>query len=264
MAYVSHLWSLCSYFYRIDPLFHPLSQARIIYNKKSNQLSIRLDDVNSKTYHIFYFRWEITSTVAASPSYLMLQKQLQKFSVKPIKIFAIDESSVNSVLPSHQNQIENHLNLIQSDDLRDKLTDFNDKVKESFTNEDQSMSNYLHVMFKDILTMIHRDPEFSNSFTSSLSDVAITICLILKNDFTNQLLPAQFYLLGNNGNNFRSSKLNLNTSDIDSGQNQTSQVVNTFNPNSYTLNLINEAINQRVIFVLFKGKQLFSLMAILI
>lgn len=207
-----------------------------------------------------YSRWEIASTVAASPSYLMLQKQLQKFSIKPTKVFCIDESSANSVLPgnSHQNQIENHLNLIQSDDLRDKIADFNDKVRESMASEDQPMSNYLHVMFKDILNMVQRDPEFSNNFTSSLSDVAITMCLVLKNDFTNQLLPAQFYSLGsNNGANFKSSKLNLNTSDIDSGSSQTASMVNVFNPNGHTLNLISEAINQRVIFVLFKGKPYF-------
>lgn len=187
----------------------------------------------------------------------MLQKQLQMFSIKPSKVFCIDESSANSILAgnSHQNQIENHLNLIQSDDLRDKISDFNDKVRESFASEDQPMSNYLHVMFKDILNMVQRDPEFSNNFTSSLSDVAITMCLVLKNDFTNQLLPAQFYSLGSsNGSNFKSSKLNLNTSDIDSGSSQTAQVVNVFNPNAHTLNLISESINQRVIFVLFKGK----------
>ena len=181
--------------------------------------------------------------------------------MKPLKIFStIDES--NSIITS-QNQIDNHLTLIQSDELRDKLTELNEKIKENLLGNEENMqvnclfaSNYSHILFKEILNSILRDPEFLNNFNSSLSDVAVSICLILKNDFTNNLLPAQFYTTPTNTNtNFKSSKLNLNSTDNEAmHQNPCTgiQCINTFMPNSYTLNLVNESLSQRIIFVLFK------------
>ncbi len=120
----------------------------------------------------------------------------------------IDETTTTTTTTtttnSIQTQIDNHLALIQSDELRDKLTEFNDKLKEanaaSANEEIVHSSNYLHIMFKEILHLIHGDPEFSpNNYNSSLSDVALIICLMLKNEFTNHMLPAQFYALPNSG-----------------------------------------------------------------
>lgn len=194
-----------------------------------------------------------SSTAApVSASYLALQKQLKQFCLKPVKIFSIEETNL---VISLQNQFENHLSLIQSDDLREKLEQFNEKIKESQSSEESPVSaSYLQQMFKEILNLVHRDPELVNNFTSSLSDVAVSICLALKIDFTNSLLPAQFY--ATDIPNFKSSKMNLNASDIDISQQQTHHV-NIFSPNAHTLNLVNESINQRTIFILFKGKLIF-------
>ncbi len=117
-------------------------------------------------------------------------------------------------------------------------------------------------MFKDILNSIHRDPEFLNNFTSSLSDVAVSICLVLKNDFNNYLLPVQFYatptnansLNTNNNTSFKSSKMNLNTSDMDINHTNQSQHISLLDPNQFTISQVNEAINSKIIFVLFKGE----------
>lgn len=189
------------------------------------------------------------STVAASSAYLQLQKQLKQFSLKPVKIFSVDEA--NSAYGTHQNHVENQLNLVQSDELREKLSDFNEKINESLENEEANVgSNYLHAMFKDILNALPLDPEYQNTFTLSLSDVAVSICLILRNDFTNNLLPVQFYTTGG-VNNLKLSK--INSPDAESGQSN-GQQISLLTPNAFTIGLVNEAINQRVIFVLFKGK----------
>ncbi len=201
--------------------------------------------------------------MAASSAYLLLQKQLRQFTLKPVKVFSIDETP-GSILGTHQAQVDTQLGLIQSDELRDKLTDFNEKVKESLaTGDDANSSNYLHIMFKDILNSVHRDPEFLNNFTSSLSDVAVSICLVLKNDFNNFVLPVQFYatptnagsLNSNNNMSFKSSKMNLNSSDMDINQANQSQQISLLAPNSFTISLVSEAINSKVIFVLFKGEK---------
>ena len=68
------------------------------------------------------------ATPTPSTSYLILQKQLQAFTSRPFKVFTtIDDT--NSILNTNNtNSLENHLNLIQSDDLRDKLTELNEKI----------------------------------------------------------------------------------------------------------------------------------------
>ncbi len=169
----------------------------------------------------------------------LLEEQLRKFSAKPLKIFSIiDETTSNTKSNTLIMQsLDNHLNLIPSDDLRNKLIDINDKL----TNNTINNSNKISYMMKDILNCICRDHDFLNNFGSSLTDLAVSICLIFKNDFNNSLLPLLFYSSNSSSEN---SKLVHNDIDLIS--------INTFLANPNYISLINETINQRPIFLLFK------------
>ena len=147
------------------------------------------------------------STKSPSPSvtFLQLQNQLNQFLVaggalpnRPFKLFAsVDDTATNtaySTTDSNTN-LDNHIHLIASDYLRDKLFELNDKIKSNRNKTSGSLMPQAQVnaSFKDILTYIHRDVETLNNFSSTLTDLTISLCIILKNDFTNYLLPASFY-----------------------------------------------------------------------
>jgi len=203
------------------------------------------------------------SNTLKQASYSGVQKQLHSFTIsnRPFKVFTtIDDC--NSILNTNSNSLENHLNLIQSDDLRDKLTELNEKLKElnpTNTNQDNyqltsqshmslNSFNYLSSLFKDILNFIHKDQEFLNNFNTSLADLAVSICLILQNDFNNQLLPAQCYATNYNSNNNNNRQKQQNSTSFTDQSNQS-----LFSPNLNFLNsIIDQSLNQRLIFSLFK------------
>jgi hypothetical protein len=172
-------------------------------------------------------------------SLTLLEQQLKKFSSKPLKIFSLIDETASNIKSNNlmMQSLENQLNLIPSDDLRNKLIHLNDKL----TNNSTDNTNKISFMMKDILSCICRDPEFLNNFGSSLTDLAVSICLIFKNDFSNALLPLLFYSSNSSSEN---SKLVNNDIDFIS--------INTFLTNPNYLSLINETINRRPIFLLFK------------
>ena len=157
-----------------------------------------------------------------NPGLQVIIKQLQQFSVKPFKVFAISEDA----LSNHALLLDNHLNLIPSDELRDKLSEFHERL--SSTDQVTSI-NFFTNMFKDILGLVYRDQELLNNFNTSLTDLAVSICLVLKKEFSNNILPSHFY-------DFKPTK-------VDSS---------LFIPSPQTLNTVHECLNQRMIFVLFK------------
>ena len=171
---------------------------------------------NTENQTILQFKQNPMVTPTPSMSYLIIQKQLQAFTSRPFKIFTTIDDNSSILNTNNSNTLENHLNLIQSDDLRDKLTELNEKILSVFPSQDQMQPqqqpfynintlgnnsfSYLSTMFKEILAFIQKDQEFLNNFNTSLTDLAVSICLILKSDFTNQLLPAQLYATpGTNG-----------------------------------------------------------------
>ena len=197
---------------------------------------------NSASSNQFLGVGQVTNLTTPSPSSMVqLQQQLNQFITRPFKIFAA---------PDDLNQnLDNHLNLIPSDDLRDKLVDLNEKVKDLNGTQAKSNSTQSVNMFKDILNFIHRDAEMLNNFSTSATDLAVSICLILKNDFTNSLLPSSFY--NSNSNSLKQSSSNIialmNDSDVDliSG-------IFTSSNSSLFLSQISDSIQQRPIFALFK------------
>ena len=149
-----------------------------------------------------------TKSPSPSASFLQLQGQLNQFlnsgdMRRPFKLF----TSVDDVTTNEANSLDNHIHLIASDYLRDKLFELNDKIKTT-----KAVSSHHHqqinAAFKDILTYIHRDVDTLNNFSSTLTDLTISLCIILKNDFTNCLLPSSFYanVVKNNNNQQKSSQ----------------------------------------------------------
>ena len=161
-----------------------------------------------------------------------IQTQIQQFMQKPFKILTtLDDTQtivqcLGSVTPQMTN-IESQLAMISSDDLRDKLTDLNSKLKEFYQSLHSSLSSswstksyIVNSLFKESLSFMYRDPSFVDS--SLLSEVAVCFAAMFKNDFTNNLLPAQFY----------------------------KNEIDLFDPNCYAI--LNETILQKPIFILFK------------
>ncbi len=136
--------------------------------------------------------------------------------------------------------------------MREKLSDLNDKCKDFYSNSTSNLYssasklNLVNNIFKDILNLAYNDVEYAVNFNSSLSDLAVCIASVFRNDFTNSILPAAFYsnlsqgLGGSGGISNQFSRLN----DID--------LISGALLNSNYIQLINETITQRPIFNIFK------------
>ncbi len=141
-----------------------------------------------------------------------------------------------------------------SDDLRDKLSDLNEKCKDFYSNSTSNMYssaaklNLVNNIFKDILNVAYNDVEYAVNFNSSLSDLAVCVATVFRNDFTNNILPTAFYsnlsqsLSGSGSVGLSMSFSRLNDIDLILGALL----------NSNYIQLINETIAQRPIFNIFK------------
>jgi hypothetical protein len=179
-------------------------------NAASNfKLSLQLQQqIQTSTNSLMPPTMTTTTTKSPSPSasFLQLQSQLNQFlnsgdMRRPFKLFTsvddvttINETTNTASLANNNNNnnnnLDTHIHLIASDYLRDKLFELNDKIKSTKTSSHYQQVN---AAFKDILTYIHRDVDTLNNFSSTLTDLTISLCIILKNDFSNCMLPSSFY-----------------------------------------------------------------------
>jgi hypothetical protein len=271
----------------------PIAQLTVIPTIKTIKMDVSDDEdeeenasenIQSKNNNIINLKTPTpVPLLIPSPSPLInsIQIQLQQFTARPFKIYTTLEDSAtitgslssNSLSVLNQNQnvqqnvnnlLENSLNLIHSDDLRDKLYELNDKYKDYYnfiinnlhTNNSASSLylnpklNFVNSLLKDSLNIVYSDIEYSAEYLhrSSFSDLAACYALIFRNDFTNNLLPNQFYtslsniIVSNTQNNGKIISNNNNDVDLISGA--------LLNPNY--IHLINESISQRPIFYFFK------------
>lgn len=103
----------------------------------------------------------------------------------------------------------------------------------------------INSQFKEILTLVHNDSDLHGDF-STLTDLAICLTIIFKYDFTNNLLPAQFYSSLTTTNN------TTTTNNSTTGKLLDVDLISGGLLNANYPPLIGQSILQKPIFTLFK------------
>lgn len=150
--------------------------------------------------------------------------------------------------------------MILSDSCKDYYSSLSSTGSNLYSSNNSTLS-FINTQFKSILDLACKDPEYQVSFNSSLSDLAVCLASIFRYDFANNLLPGVFYtnLTASNSASSANPGSGLNNSfNLGSSSTQFSKMNDIdlisgamFNPNNYA-NLVNETIQQRPIFLLFK------------